>query len=233
MAFIHGKGAATLVGAFDLSAFLNNFDVAATSDTAEVTTFGRDFKAYIPGLADATVSMAGFFDGADGAVDPVLSAALGTAQLITLVPGGAGTIGNRGYLGTAIKTSYSIASPVGDAVSISAEAQVTGGLRPAVVLANLVARTAAGQTASLDNAASTSGGALAILHLVAFTGTDVDIKIQESADNSTWVDLVAFTQATGTTAEIKAVTGTVARYLRVDVAGTFTTATFAVSFARL
>jgi hypothetical protein len=95
MAFVHGKGAATLFGAYDLSAFLNNFDSAATADTAEVTVFGNGSKAYIGGLKDATVSLSGFFDGSAGAVDEVLSAALANVRVLTLGPAGFGAIGNR------------------------------------------------------------------------------------------------------------------------------------------
>lgn len=233
MAFIHGKGAATLFGAYDLSAFLNNFDAAATADTAEVTTFGDSSKAYIGGLKDATVSLSGFFDGSAGAVDEVLAAALANVRVVTLAAAGAGAIGNRAQIGNVISTSYSINAPVADAVNISAEAQVSGGLLSGIILADLVARTVIGQTAANDNAASTANGLTASLHLTAFTGTDITIKIQESADNVSWVDLITFTQLTAIGSELKSATGTIARYLRVDVSGTFTTATFAVAAARL
>jgi hypothetical protein len=233
MAFVHGKGAGALVGAYDLSAFLNNWEAAATADTAEVTCFGGSNKAYIGGLKDATLSLSGFFDGAASAVDEVLAAALGGSRLLTLAPAGVGTVGNRVQIASALETSYNVTAPVADAVTISAEGQVSDGMVSGVLLADLVARTAAGQTAAVDNAASTSAGYRASLHLVAFTGTDVTVKVQESADNSTWVDLVTFTQLTAIGSELKTGTGTVARYLRTDVSGTFTTVTFAVGFARL
>lgn len=233
MAFTHGKGAAVLVDEFDLSAFLNTFDGAATADTAEVSTFGSSAKSYVAGLKDATISLGGFFDGAVGAVDEVLQAAIGGAALITLAPAGLGTIGNRVSLADCKGTSYSVAATVGDAVTVSAEAQVTGGLLPGVLLASLVARTATGQTAAVDNGASTAAGAKAFLHVTAFTGTDVTIKVQESPDNSTWADLITFTQATGVTSEVGTGAGTIDRYLRVDISGTFTSVTFAVALARL
>jgi hypothetical protein len=219
MAFIHGKGASVLVGAYDLSAFLNNVDTAATADTAEVSTFGDASKAYIPGLKDATLSLSGFFDGSASAVDEVLQAAIGGSRVITVVPAGSGVIGNRAQLGQAIETSYNVTAPVADAVTISAEA--------------LVARTVAGTTAANDNTSSTANGATATLHCAAFTGTDITIKVQHSADNIAWADLITFTQLTAEGSELKSATGTVNRYLRVDASGTFTTATFAVAIARL
>lgn len=233
MAFVHGKGAAVLVGQYDLSAFLNNFESAATADTAEVTAFGASAKAYVAGQRDATLSFSGFFDGAASAVDPVLSAALANARIFTLAPAGAAAIGNRAMLAEAFETGYTVTAPVADAVNISAEAQVSGGVASGVVLANLAARTATGNTTANDNAASTAGGAVAHLHCTAFTGTDITIKVQHSADNSTWVDLITFAQLTAAGSERASVTGTVNRYLRVNISGTFTSATFAVAIARL
>ena len=233
MPFVHGKGSAVLVDEFDLSAFLNSVDAAATADTAEVTTFGNSAKSYIAGTKDATISLGGFFDGAASAVDEVLQAALGGSALISVCPAGVATIGNRCSLADCITTSYTVTAAVADAVTVAAEAQVTGGLLPGVVLASLVARTATGQTAAVDNGASTAAGAKAFLHITAFTGTNVTVKVQESPDNSTWADMITFTQATGVTSESGTAAGTVDRYLRVDISGTFTTVTFAVTIARL
>jgi len=233
MAFIHGKSASVLFQATDLSAFLNSWDTTLTADTAEVTTFGNGSKAYIAGGKDATVSLSGFFDGATSAVDEVLAAAIGGTKVLTLAEAGVATIGNRALVGQAINTSYQVSTPVGDAVTISAEAQVTGGMSSGVVLADLSARTATGNTTSVDNAASSTNGLMANVHLTAFTGTNVTVKVQHSADNSTWVDLITFTQLTAAGAENKTVTGTVNRYLRVNLSGTFTSTTLAVAAARL
>lgn len=233
MPFQHGKSASVLFASTDLSAYLNSWDATLTADTAEVTCFGAGAKAYIAGGKDATVSLSGFFDGSAAAVDEVLAAAIGGTRVITLAEAGVGAIGNRALVGQAIHTSYQVTAPVADAVTISAEAQVTGGMASGVVLAELAARTATGNTTAVDNGASSANGLVANLHCTAFTGTDITIKVQHSADNSSWVDLITFTQLTAAGAENKAVTGTVNRYLRVNLSGTFTTATLAVAAARL
>jgi hypothetical protein len=235
MPFIHGKGAATLFDKYDLSAYLNTFESSASADTAEVTTFGASSKSYIAGMKDATISLGGFFDGATGAVDEVLAAALSNATtgVLTLAPAGAGAIGNRAQLGNTLETSYTVTAAASDAVSISAEAQITGGLSPGIILADLAARTAAGNTTANDNTASSANGLAAHLHCTAFTGTNITVKVAHSADNSTWADLITFTQLTAAGSERKTVTGTVNRYLRITTTGTFTSATFAVAVARL
>jgi hypothetical protein len=79
-------------------------------------------------------------------------------------------------------------------------------------------------------------GAQFYLHLTAFTGTSVVVKIEDSADNATFADLAgaAFTSATGATFE-RIATGasaTVRRYLRVITTGTFTSASFVVNAVR-
>lgn len=78
-------------------------------------------------------------------------------------------------------------------------------------------------------------GAQFYLHVFAFTGTSVTVKIQESSDNGVgdaWTDVVGggFTAATGITAQrLETARGqTVERYLRAVTTGTFTNAVFAV-----
>jgi hypothetical protein len=82
-------------------------------------------------------------------------------------------------------------------------------------------------------------GLQAYLHVFAFTGTSVTVKLQESSDNGVgdpWADVVggAFTAATGITSQrIETARGqTVERYLRAVTTGTFTNAVFAVSAIR-
>jgi hypothetical protein len=82
-------------------------------------------------------------------------------------------------------------------------------------------------------------GLQAYLHVFAFTGTSVTVKLQESSDNGvgdTWTDVVggSFTAATGVGAQrIETARGqTVERYLRAVTTGTFTNAVFAVSAVR-
>ncbi|MFI2426506.1 hypothetical protein ACH5A7_20820 [Streptomyces sp. NPDC018955] len=86
---------------------------------------------------------------------------------------------------------------------------------------------------------STAFGLQAYLHVFAFTGTSVTVKLQESSDDAdadAWADVTGggFTAATGVTAERiqTARDQTVERYLRVVTTGTFTNAVIAVSVIR-
>lgn len=96
--------------------------------------------------------------------------------------------------------------------------------------------TTATNGASLDGGASTSFGAQAYLHVFGVTGTSVTVKLQDSADNSSFADITGavFIAATGPGAQRLALTAgsTVRRYVRAVTTGTFTNAQFAVNFIR-
>lgn len=86
---------------------------------------------------------------------------------------------------------------------------------------------------------STAFGAQAYLQVMAFTGTDVTVTVQDSADNSSFTNIASgsFAQVTtGPQAQRIALanTATVRRYLRVatTTTGGFTTLKFSVAFNR-
>lgn len=237
MSFRHGKNTQVIAGAYNLSAYFNDASSSASIETGETTTYGQNAKTYITGLSDGTFSLSGLFDADANTVDPVLSAALGSDDpvAITIAPEGT-TIGRRVKSGNSIYTSYEISSPVADVVSVSAEAQITAGIANGVSLHSLTAETATGNATSVDNAASSSNGGVGFLHVTANAhNASTTFKIQHSADNSTWADLVTFASVSTSTvtSERKTATGTVNRYLRAS--WTFSgsgSVTFHVNFAR-
>lgn len=105
--------------------------------------------------------------------------------------------------------------------------QLTAGLRM---------DTAATNGTAIDTAASASFGGQAYLHVTAFTGTDVTVKIQDSADNVSFADVAsfAFTQVTAAPASERIAlvnTATIRRYVRASTVttGGFSSVTFAVN----
>jgi hypothetical protein len=112
--------------------------------------------------------------------------------------------------------------------------EITSGTHRGVVLANGTSITSASQTyTAVDNGGATSNGIIANLHITASDQSTI-AKIQHSADNSTWADLVTFASiAAGRGAERKIVTGTVNRYLRATWSGTLGTRTVVITAARM
>lgn len=238
MAFVHGKSSVVLFNATNLSPYLNSASTTNNVETAETTAFGNNSKTYIIGLKDGTISLAGMFDGDSGAIDPIIQAKLGVENsIVTVLPAG-GTIGNRAIIAQTDLTSYDISSPVADVVSVSAELQADGGIDTGVSLHALGAETATGTATSVDNSASSSNGGVGHLHVTANAHDDtVTIKVQHSADNSTWADLDTFTvvSASTTTSERRVVAAgtTVNRYIRAShtLAGSGSVS-YQLSFAR-
>lgn len=231
MAFIHGKDTVVFGADAALTGQLNNFNASRQQQAVAVDTFGNSDQEFIAGLYSANLSVNGLFEASTSDTELWGHA---TANVIIPVTVGQGdTLGNRAILFNGFLDDYNIAGSVEDAVRLSATFTGSAATRLGVNLHPLGAETATGAETSVDQAASSSNGGVANLHVTAFTGTDCTIKIQDSADDAAWADLITFSTVSGVTSERATVTGTVDRYVRVNItAGTFTSVTFAVAFAR-
>lgn len=238
MAFVHGKGVEVLYGGARLTSFFNDATVSRNLDTAETSAFGDDAKSYITGMRDGTLSLSGMFDGDAGAVDDVLRATIGSAvnDAATIAPEGL-TAGKSAYSAAVKQTSYDVSSPIGDVVAVSLDVQADGGVDRALLLAAGSVVTAAGEGASQDGGAASSAGGAAYLHVTANTRDGAStFKVQSSADNVTWVDLVTFASVSASTVagQRLPVTGSVPRYLRAShtPGGSSGSITYTITFAR-
>ena len=237
--FRHGKNVKVYVDEFDFSSYFNDVSAATTVETAETSTFGSSAKEYIPGLMDGTVSLSGLFEGtADTGTDDYFSSILGGAAKQKVIVAEEGhALGYRAVMLESDTTSYEVSGAIADVVQASAEFQSSEGVEHGVILSSGSAVSATGNGTSVDNGASTSNGGVGFVSVPANTRNgNVTIKIQQSADNSTFTDLITFTvvsSATKTSERVE-VTGTIARYLRVSytVAGSTGTATPIVAFSR-
>ena len=239
MAFVHGKNTVVLFNSTNMSGYLKEATTAQSVETADVTALGASSKSYIVGLKDGTISLTGMFDGDATASDEIFANALGaSAGVLSVFPNGS-TLGSRGITASVHETTYNLSSPVGDVVSASAEMQATGGVDNAISLHALSAETATGNGSSHDNSASSANGGAGTLHVTANTRNgSTTIKIQHSADNSTWADLITFSAvSTSTTTQEQVVVAsgtTVNRYLRAThtLAGSTGSITYQASFGR-
>lgn len=242
--FRHGKNTVVLFDKYNLSEYFNSATTTAMAEAVETTTFGSANKTYAIGMKDGTVSLEGLWAGDVNGVDEVLEAAIGSSgkKIITVATEGA-TIGRRAKLINTDETSYEIASAVADMVTITAEAQASGtvgGFDGGVLLAANQTVSSVTANTSVDNSASSANGGVAHLHVTANTRNGAaTIKVQHSANNSTWADLVVFTATTSSTTtseRIEVAAGTtVNRYVRANIsaiAGSTGSVTLTVGFAR-
>tara|TARA_R110002012_G_scaffold100862_1_gene239687 strand:+ start:8411 stop:9163 length:753 start_codon:yes stop_codon:yes gene_type:complete len=246
--FVHGKSTAVYLDEFDLTSYFTDSTVSIENETAETTAYGDTNKSYILGLRNGTLSFNGLWSSGASGSDEELQEIIGasTEPLLT-VREGAAAIGSRATIAQANETSYAITNPVADVVAISAdfECSTTGITNLTFALAQgvqlttgaSIAHGSLGALSSVDNAASSANGGAATLHVPTNTvNGNTTIKVQHSANDSSWADLISFTAvgSSAVTSEIKAVTGTVNRYLRVtaSTAGSSGSITFMVAAAR-
>jgi hypothetical protein len=146
---------------------------------------------------------------------------------------GASCVGFAGLLGV----EYEVLGALSGLTKANAAYGVNGQVEDGVLLAAWGAVTANTNGTGVDNSAASTNGGAAYLEVSAFSGfTGVAVKIQDSADNSSWADVTggAFTSITAAqTAQRIAITGTIRRYTRYVATVTGSgSITLAVALAR-
>jgi hypothetical protein len=190
------------------------------------------------GLRDGAFEMTTFFnhDSVTPATHEKLSALPRTDVIMTYCRGT--TLGDPAASLVAKQVNYDPSRGDDGMITFSVSAQANGyGIEWGRQLtAGVRTDTAATNGPSIDTTASLSFGGQAYLQVFSFTGTDATVKIQDSADNSSFADVAsfAFTQITaGPTSERIALsnTATIRRYVRVITVttGGFSSLSFAVN----
>ena len=231
--FLAGKDNKVLFGAFDLSSYFNSASFSREQEVSETTTFGSSQATYIQSTETATASLGGFIDLGTDAVDEELQAVIGSASATPLsIYQGGDTAGNKVVLLNSRIQNYTIDSSVADPVGISASftGDNFGNGKSLYALTNT---SATANTTAVDFGASSSLGGQAQLHCTAHSSANISVKIQSSADNSSFADVsgFSFTAISGTTSERIATTNTVNRYVRLAITVTSGSATFSVGYA--
>lgn len=229
---------------------LNEINMTAELDEAEVTTLCSTIKDYIPGLAEVTIECEGLFDidtaSPATTLDAWLDARFGQVFPVTFAPEGGGDVGDPAYMLNGFLQEYSIEATVDEAVSTEMTFRCASSLARGYVLhtdsAPVTASGDGGNTPSsgvLDNGIATTNGGIGVLHVSAVSGTTptLVVKIQHSVDGLTaWTDLATFSSQNSVNGEYLTVAAgtTVNRYLRAlwTVGGTTPSFNFELSFKR-
>lgn len=240
MAKTSGLGDNCYVGGYDLSGDIGALSkISGSVTTLDVTGVNKLAFERIGGLRDGGIDFSAFFNPSTAQAHPVLSALPTTDVIVSYYRGTA--VGNAAACLVSKQLDYAPTRGNDGSLTIAVSAVANGfGLEWGDQLtAGLRTDTAATNGASIDGTASTAFGAQAYLNLTAFTGTDVTVKVQDSADNVTFADVtgLVFTQVTaGVTAErvATAAGATIRRYLRAVTVttGGVTSVTFAVTVVR-
>lgn len=230
-----GLGDRLYVGGYNLSGDIGSVQRVAGGpaalDLTDITQSAYDREG---GLRDGGIDFTAWFDKATGAAHPRLSS-LPTADTLVTYCRGLG-IGSPAASCVAKQIGYdgSRAADGSFPLAVTSMANAYGLEWGFQLSAGEQTDTSGSNGTSVDGGAATTFGAQFYLHVTALTGTNVVVKVQDSADNSSWLDLsgAAFASKTAVGWERIAVSGTVRRYLRIVTSGTFTSATFLVQAVR-
>ena len=236
-----GLGDHLSVAGVDISGDVGTLSRIAGGLTGTQDVTGIDKSAFerIGLLRDGGIEWTGFFNPAVGAAHALLSTLPTADEIVTYHRGAA--IGNAAASVVAKLINYDWTRGADGALTTQTQALANGyGLEWGQQLtAWQRTDTAATNGVSLDGTASSAQGAQAWLHVYAFTGTDVTVKIQDSADDSSYADVtgMAFTQVTAAPASQRIATAagaTIRRYLRAGTVttGGVTSVTFSVQVTR-
>lgn len=227
-----------LIDGYDVLGVTTQIEDNVEALIEETTALGDTWQEHeYTNIRRASIAQEGFFDDAAGSSNAALVAGPGTSRVLCYNVEG-NTIGKKfvGYSG-AMQAKYVRVASRGELHKANAEYQGNGVVEEGKILHAHGAETAASgntQASSVDNGASSSAGGSGYLQANALTlggYTNVVVKVQHSADNVVFADLITFTAVTAApTAERKTVAGTVNRYLAASWAFTGAGAGQSVTF---
>ncbi|HYI80002.1 MAG TPA: hypothetical protein VEW67_04005 [Thermoleophilaceae bacterium] len=226
----HGSRAKVFLDALNLTRYLKSFSWERSTDPPDSTALGDDAHKFIPGLEDASASGEGMYDSDSG---PALDTRTNQPSVLSYYPSG-DAAGALGQGASGIPTSLAIESPVDGITTLNIETQASGGSERLVSIAPLASRTGTANVASHDGGASSATGWAAYLHATSVPeGETLDVKLQDSADNSTFADVATFAEVDEDGgAERVAGAGTLRRYVRASHVVSDGNATYQVGVCR-
>lgn len=242
MAKQSGLGGNLYVGGYDLSGDTPSIEtVSGPQGVIDFTAITNSAMVRGGGQRDGEIDFTAFFNptGAHVALSP-----LPTADVVAMYcPGPGPALGQPAACMVAKQIGYDPTRDNAGNLTLKVQCEANGyGLEWGNLLtAGIRTDTAATNGTAIDTTASASFGWQAYLEVFSFVGTDVTVKLQDSADNSSFADLsgAAFAAISATTPQGQRIasaspTGTIRRYIRASTVttGGVTSVAFAVTLVK-
>jgi hypothetical protein len=232
-----GKHTKIWVGGYHLTTQIKDIKLNVTADEIEESGYGQDHST-LKGQFNSDITLDGYFNPNTGSTHDALVAIGDTAVLVSTVFGenAAPTLGDIAVNLQAQQTTYEVAPDLADVIAASGAFKAKGIAAEFGVLLADATISANGQQTGVDEGAASANGGVGVLHILALSaGDSITVKIQDSADNVNWADLITFTlDGAAIGAERVEVTGAVDQYVRASytVTGSGVSFPIAVIFIR-
>lgn len=242
---IHGRNVKIALDQYEIDADISNGTIRRAVNLDHRQPLGNTWRRrQIVGQRSGSISFQGLLNTTAGRSYPVGKTLLGqeTPAFIS-IPYNGWTIGNLADIAKVCLGTLETPGGPDAPNDVNGEFMVDDLVDLGVVLHGLSAETGVTNFASVDESEQTIGAAfyphwVAHIHVTAIAGgTGVVIRIQDSADNSTFADLTGASQTVNAVGGFRlegSATATVRRYVRavIQSMGTATSITFSVVFAR-
>ncbi len=238
MAFKHGRLGEIWLNGVDVSPYFSTADFSVKAPGAPVDTFKNTYHAYIPGVLEATLTAAGYYDSADADKVRDTLEVIGQA---TYLPAGGVAIGDQARLLNIVTTDYKNGSKISgaNAVTMDWAVNATAPIGFGTCLHTLKSEnvgTVTGPGDGLLTSTANTTGLVAHLHVTAMTGGDThNFKLQDCTTiNGVYADIAggAFTNVTATGSQRLVVTGTIRQFVQLVATINGHAATYACAAAR-
>jgi len=223
------------VDGYHLTADSTNVEAGATCDEIEAGSYNNQVKQYVAGRSEGLISFSGFFNPDTGGSHAALQT-MDTAKVAGVGWGNnaAPTVGDIAAAMPVNQFGYKVNSELDGVIVAEAELKSVGtALEWGTLLANSADLAATDTLDSHDNGAASANGGAAYLFITGVTASDsIEVKIEDSPDDSTWSDLDTFTlDGSAVEAERITISGTINRYTRVTATVTDGSGSPAFDFA--
>lgn len=235
---LRGKHTKIWIGGYQLTVKMRDIKASLTYDELAEDGYSEDHST-LKGQANSVINLDGYFGRETVSTHQALKD-LSDSGIIVSAGFGENAAVAQGDIAISLKSqqiNYEIVPALSDVIAVAAQMNAKGiPLEFGIILADQEGVSANGNTNSVDDGASSSNGAVGYLHLTGVSAGDtITVKIQDSADDAAWADLITFTlDGSAIGAERVAVSGNVDRYVRAlwTVTGTGISFDFAINFLR-
>tara|TARA_R100000322_G_scaffold114578_1_gene73589 strand:- start:920 stop:1663 length:744 start_codon:yes stop_codon:yes gene_type:complete len=238
MAKQSGLGHNFFIDGYDLSGDVSAVDTWSTPvESVDVTSISKSAMERIQGRVDFDGGFTTFFNDASLAQHVALSGGVTTDRNVSWTFGS--TVGDVACGVVAKQGDYAMTRAEDGSFTASIPIMGNGVIAEwgNLLSAGKITHSSATTVASKDDSSSSSSGLSAFIQSASLSSGTATVKIQHSANDASWSDLITFTNVasasdSGRTSERKTVSGTVNRYLRIVTTGTFSTLVFVVHYRR-